>query len=232
MAHAAHPGEIAPRVDMPDKRAAHPEQGQDARPAHQHAQQRQPGEGLAVVRPGQDEEEGQGQTGHTAGSQHEADEDALAPAAVLAGGQGIGRLSQHRTPVRAQNGHTVEMARRCPVRHFCISAMPGIKKRKKSAHMARHDRDLQVLPKRLAVTARSTAILHQSPPGQQMPLASPPGDGRGLSLPPSVQGRRGSCPRALPGDGGAFERRPTGGVHAQPLRFPHTEGEEQARRRP
>ena len=93
MAHAAHPREIAPRVDMPDQRAAHPDQGQDACPAHQHAQQRQPGEGLAIVRPGQDEEEGQSQTGHAAGGQHQADEDALAPAAVLTGGQGIGRLS-------------------------------------------------------------------------------------------------------------------------------------------
>ena len=231
MAHAAHPGEIAPRVDMPDKRAAHPEQGQDARPAHQHAQQRQPGEGLAVVRPGQDEEEGQGQTGHTAGSQHEADEDALAPAAVLAGGQGIGRLSQHRTPVRAQNGHTVEMARRCPVRHFCISAMPGIKKRKKSAHMARHDRDLQVPPKgspprRAALPSYTKARRDNRcplPPLPVMDAACPcrhpfragaalvPGRSRGMEVPSS-------------------DARPEASM--QPLRFPHTEGEEQARRRP
>lgn len=45
--------------------------------------------------------------------------------------------------MKAKNGHTVEMAHRCPVRYFWLSAMPGIKKRKKSAHMARHDRGLQ-----------------------------------------------------------------------------------------
>ena len=45
--------------------------------------------------------------------------------------------------MKAKNGHTAEMAHRCPVRHFWLSAMPGIKKRKKSAHMARHDKGLQ-----------------------------------------------------------------------------------------
>lgn len=34
--------------------------------------------------------------------------------------------------MKAKNGHTAEMAHRCPVRHFCSSAMPGIKKRKKA----------------------------------------------------------------------------------------------------
>ena len=53
--------------------------------------------------------------------------------------------------MKAKNGHTVEMAHRCPVRHFWLSAMPGIKKRKKSAHMARHDRGLQDTPDGLAV---------------------------------------------------------------------------------
>lgn len=53
--------------------------------------------------------------------------------------------------MKAQNGHTAEMAHRCPVRHFWLSAMPGIKKRKKSAHMARHDRGLQDTPDGLAV---------------------------------------------------------------------------------
>lgn len=53
--------------------------------------------------------------------------------------------------MKAKNGHTAEMAHRCPVRHFWLSAMPGIKKRKKSAHMARHDRGLQDTPDGLAV---------------------------------------------------------------------------------
>ena len=53
--------------------------------------------------------------------------------------------------MKAKNGHTVEMAHRCPVRHFGLSAMPGIKKRKKSTHMARHDRGLQDTPDGLAV---------------------------------------------------------------------------------
>ena len=53
--------------------------------------------------------------------------------------------------MKAKNGHTAEMAHRCPVRHFYSSAMPGIKKRKKSAYMARHDRGLQDTPDGLAV---------------------------------------------------------------------------------
>ena len=86
--------------------------------------------------------------------------------------------------MKAKNGHTVEMAHRCPVRHFWLSAMPGIKKRKKSAHMARHDRGLQDTPDGLAVMVTALPSYTKARRDNRCPLPPLPAGRLPVPAPP------------------------------------------------
>lgn len=95
--------------------------------------------------------------------------------------------------MKAQNGHTAEMAHRCPVRHFLPSAMPGIKKRKKSAQMARHDRGLQDTPDGLAVMVTALPSYTKARRDNRCPLPPLPAGRRLCLLPPFHHSHR-TCP--------------------------------------